>query len=200
MNSKNIKTIMRNKKVKVWELFYNRANNKRYQITAIDRGNRIYLKEYDAKENKELLMYPYKSFVENFIPDRVNDNDIVAGYSMGKLRYVNIVEVKNYDTCFRFKKPDGSRIALSVHCNSSGVLSQLGKRDDGVEYRLVWGKERELFERRTKYNRVLSNLNKLKEQVLKNSGNDIIQDKYKLNKIDKELKMLLKIFKEVNNG
>ena len=200
MNSKNIKTIMRNKKVKVWELFYNRANNKRYQITAIDRGNRIYLKEYDAKENKELLMYPYKSFVENFIPDRVNDNDIVAGYSMGKLRYVNIVEVKNYDTCFRFKKPDGSRIALSVHCNSSGVLSQLGKRDDVVEYRLVWGKERELFERRTKYNRVLSNLNKLKEQVLKNSGHDIIQDKYKLNKVDKERKMLLKIFKEVNNG
>lgn len=200
MNSKNIKTIMRNKKVKVWELFHNRANNKRYQITSIDSGNRIYLREYDAKENKELLMYPYKSFVENFIPDRVNDNDIVVGYSMGKLRYVNIVEVNNYDTCFSFKKPDGSRITLSVHCKSSGVLSQLGKRDDGVEYRLVWGKERELFFARTKYNRVLSNLNELKEQLVKNGGNDIIQDKYKLNKIDKELKILLKIFKEVNNG
>lgn len=64
------------------------------------------------------------------------------------------------------------------------------------EYRLIWGKDKELFERRTKYNRILSNLNKLKEQVINNNGSNIIQDKYKLNKVDKELKMLLKIFKE----
>lgn len=187
---------MKNKKVKVGEIFYNRTTHKRYQITSIDRTNKIYLKEYGSKK-EELFMYPYKSFIENFIPERVSNNDIVAGYSMGKLRYVNIVEeVKRYDSYFRFKKTDGSTVTLTTWSTPSGILSQLGKRDD-VEYRLVWGKERDLFERRTKYNRILSNLNKLKEQVINNNGSNIIQDKYKLNKVDKELKILLKIFKEV---
>lgn len=186
---------MRNKKVKVGEVFYNRTTDNRYQITSIDRTNQIYLKEYGSNK-KELFMYPYKSFIENFIPERVSNNDIVAGYSMGKLRYVNIVEeVKRHDSCFRFKKTDGSTVTLTTWITPSGVLSQLGKRDD-VEYRLVWGKERDLLERRQKYNRVLSNLNELKNIVAKNNGNNIIQDKYKLNKIDKELKILLKILKE----
>lgn len=185
---------MRNKKVKVGEIFYNRTTDKRYQITSIDRTNKIYLKEYGSKK-KELFMYPYKSFIENFIPERVSNNDIVAGYSMGKLRYINIVELERYDSCFRFKKIDGSTVALSAWSTPSGVLNQLGKRDD-VEYRLVWGKERDLLERRQKYVRVLSNLNKLKDRVTKNNGSNIIQDKYKINKVDKELKMLLKIFEE----
>lgn len=185
---------MRSNKIKVGELFYKRSTQKRYQITSIDRTNKIYLKEYGSKK-KELFMYPYKSFIENFIPERVSNNDIVAGYSMGKLRYINIVELKSYDSCFRFKKTDGSTVALSAWSTPSGVLSQLGKRDD-VEYRLVWGKERDLLERRQKYIRVLSNLNELKDRVTKNNGSNIIQDKYKINKVDKELKMLLKIFEE----
>ena len=47
---------MRNKKVKVGEIFYNRTTHKRYQITSIDRTNKIYLKEYGSKK-KELFMY-----------------------------------------------------------------------------------------------------------------------------------------------
>lgn len=185
---------MRNKKVKVGEIFYNRTTDKRYQITSIDRTNKIYLKEYGSKK-KELFMYPYKSFIENFIPERVSDNDIVAGYSMGKLRYINIVKLKRHDGCFCFKKTDGSTVTLSAWSTPTGVLIQLGKRDN-IEYRLIWGKEKDLLERRQKYNRVLSNLNRLKN-IVKNNGNNIIQDKYKLNKVDKELKMLLKIFEEV---
>lgn len=185
---------MRNKKVKVGEIFYNRTTDKKYQITSIDRTNKIYLKEYGSKK-KELFMYPYKSFIENFIPERVSDNDIVAGYSMGKLRYINIVKLKRYDGCFCFKKIDGSTVTLSAWSTPTGVLIQLGKRDN-IEYRLIWGKEKDLLERRQKYNRVLSNLNRLKN-IVKNNGNNIIQDKYKLNKVDKELKMLLKIFEEV---
>lgn len=185
---------MRNKKAKVGEIFYNRTTDKRYQILSIDRTNKIYLKEYGSKK-KELFMYPYKSFIENFIPERVSDNDIVAGYSMGKLRYINIVKLKRHDGCFCFKKTDGSTVTLSAWSTPTGVLIQLGKRDN-IEYRLIWGKEKDLLERRQKYNRVLSNLNRLKN-IVKNNGNNIIQDKYKLNKVDKELKMLLKIFEEV---
>lgn len=190
---------MRSNKIKVGELFYNRSTKKRYQVATIKKGGLIYVSEFDVKDKKELEMYSYKSFIENFIPTRIKNNDIVACYSMGKLLCVNIVGVsESCDSYFRFKKPGLNNVTLYTAVNSSGILRTVyNERNDVFEYRLIWGKERDLFERRTKYNRILSNLNKLKEQVINNNGSNIIQDKYKLNKVDKELKMLLKIFKEV---
>lgn len=188
---------MRSSKIKVGELFYNRSTQKRYQVATIKKGGLIYVREFGVKDKKELEMYPYKYFIENFIPSRIKSNDIVACYSMGKLLCVNIVNIKDYDSCFCFKKPGLKTVILYTVVNSSGMLKTCSENNDAFEYRLIWGKDKELFERRTKYNRVLSNLNKLKEKVINNNGSNIIQDKYKLNKVDKELKMLLKIFKEV---
>lgn len=191
-----MKIIMRRNKIKVGELYYNRSTQKRYQVVAIKKGGLIYVSEFDVKDKKELEMYPYKSFIVNFIPSRIKSNDIVACYSMGKLLCVNIVNIKNYDSYFRFKKPGSKTVILYTAVNSSGMLKTCNESNDVFEYRLIWGKDKELFERRTKYNRILSNLNKLKENVINNNGSNIIQDKYKLNKVDKELKILLKIFKE----
>lgn len=188
---------MRNNKIEVGELFYNRSTQKIYQVDAIKKGGLICVSEFLVKDKKELEMYPYKSFIENFMPRRIKSNDIVACYSMGKLLCVNIVNIEYYDKYFHFKKPGLDTVTLYTTVNSSGMLKTCGESNDVFEYRLIWGKDKELFERRTKYNRILSNLNKLKEQVINNNGNNIIQDKYKLNKVDKELKMLLKIFKEV---